>query len=82
MEEKELHIETESENLAEAEALDELNELDGTLEDAETLLEELDEEADLEEVEKTKKKILIIAGAAIGLAIAAALAVILTRKKN
>ena len=53
MEEKELHIEIESETPSE---LDELNSLDGTLEEAEALLDEIDDETDPEEVEKTWKE--------------------------
>lgn len=79
MEEKELHIEIESETPSE---LDELNSLDGTLEEAEALLDEIDDETDPEEVEKTKKKVLFLAGAALGLALVAALVLILTRKKK
>ncbi|MBQ0091815.1 MAG: hypothetical protein KBS45_00605 [Clostridiales bacterium] len=79
MEEKELHIEIESETPSE---LDELNSLDGTLEEAEALLDEIDDETDPEEVEKTKKKVLFLAGAALGLALVAALVLILTHKKK
>lgn len=73
---KDKEIKAEELNEEVEETLDDLNELDGTLEEAEELL--ADDEVECEEAScnRIKKRVLILAGVALVLAAVAALAVI------